>query len=67
MLITKEQEAGIRITFEDTDNFNVHITKEDPVLKHYELYVTEIQEDKPAEVMNTKTLVETLKQSNEHN
>ena len=66
MLISKEQEVGITITFEDTDDFNVHVTKQDPDLKTYTVYVTEIQDDKPAEV-TTETLVEILKQSNENN
>lgn len=47
MLISKEQDAGITITFEDTDNFNVHIKEADPDLKTYTVYVTEIEEEPP--------------------
>ena len=57
MLISKEQDAG-----EDTDDFNVHVTKQDPVLKHYEIYVTEIQEETP-NVTNTD-IIDQLKNAN---
>lgn len=59
MLISKEKNEGVRITFESEDNFNVHITKESKNFKLVEVYVTEIKEDYVKQA--TKQVIEELK------
>ena len=62
MLIKKEAHCGITITFEDKDNFNVHINTKDDVLKTTDVYVTEIENQSVSE-QTTTDLVEQLKRS----
>jgi hypothetical protein len=63
MLIRKEADTGITITFEDQDNFNVHINQKDDVLKTTDVYITEV-EDECASEQTTTSLVEQLKNVN---
>ena len=63
MLISKEKNEGVRITFESEDNFNVHITKESKNFKLVEVYVTEIKEETYSTPEITKSLVEQLRRT----
>ncbi len=66
MLIKKEADTGITITFEDQDNFNVHINQKDDVLKTTDVYITEIEDEYVSE-QTTTSLVDQLKKVNEFN
>lgn len=63
MQIRKEADCGITITFEDKDNFNVHINQKDDVLKTTDVYITEIEHDSVS-AETTTDLVEQLKSIN---